>query len=341
MTLKRQLLLVSLLTLMLPWAGCEFIRETETALRQSQQAMLGGLARAVADSLASYPEAFPVGMGAGENPSDQLYGHPLDSEPSVDGYFDDWPLERDALVDLRGTDGPVRFALGVTEQFLFVYVEVRDRTVVYADARSILPTAARRFADRVTLKSVSPPYLDESLTVAAEAPGPVAAFLESATGVVGEPTVRAYWQDVPGGYQVEMRVPLNLLGTHLGIEVENTSDATVPGVRSRSFAGRFPGRLVALAPELAARASEASCRAGSGSPTPPSSNRATSRRTQNPPRAGGRRSRISRKASTAVHGRRCFAARPTGGPSSPSRNRSCSMATCSVSSCCSRERTRS
>ena len=256
MTLKRQLLLVSLLTLMLPWAGCEFIRETETALRQSQQAMLGGLARAVADSLASYPEAFPVGMGAGENPSDQLYGHPLDSEPSVDGYFDDWPLERDALVDLRGTDGPIRFALGVTEQFLFVYVEVRDRTVVYADARSILPTAARRFADRVTLKSVSPPYLDESLTVAAEAPGPVAAFLESATGVVGDPTVRAYWQDVPGGYQVEMRVPLNLLGTHLGIEVENTSDATVPGVRSRSFAGRFPGRLVALAPELAARASD-------------------------------------------------------------------------------------
>jgi len=256
MTLKRQLLLVSLLTLMLPWAGCEFIRETETALRASQQAMLGGLARAVADSLASYPESFPPGAPAGESVVDQIYGHDLGTEPSVDGYFDDWPLERDALVDLRGTDGPIRFALGVTGQYLFVYVEVRDRSVVYADARSILPTATRRFADRVSLVSVSPPYLDESLTAAAEAPGPVAAYLESPTGVVVEPTVRGYWQDVPGGYQVEMRVPLNLLGTNLGLEVENTSDATRPGVRSRSFAARIPGRFVTLSPELHARAAE-------------------------------------------------------------------------------------
>jgi len=29
MSLRRQLLLVSLLTLVLPWAGCQFIRETE------------------------------------------------------------------------------------------------------------------------------------------------------------------------------------------------------------------------------------------------------------------------------------------------------------------------
>ena len=40
MNLRRQLLLVSLLTLMLPWAGCEFIRETEIALRDGQQQML-------------------------------------------------------------------------------------------------------------------------------------------------------------------------------------------------------------------------------------------------------------------------------------------------------------
>ena len=41
MNLRKQLLLVSLLTLILPWAGCEFIRETESALRQGQQQFLG------------------------------------------------------------------------------------------------------------------------------------------------------------------------------------------------------------------------------------------------------------------------------------------------------------
>ena len=61
MNLKRQLLLVSLLTLVLPWAGYQFIHETESALRVGQQQMLAGTARAIADSLAQYPEEFPRG----------------------------------------------------------------------------------------------------------------------------------------------------------------------------------------------------------------------------------------------------------------------------------------
>ena len=51
MNLRKQLLLVSLLTLILPWAGCEFIRETESALRQGQQQFLAGTAQAIADSV--------------------------------------------------------------------------------------------------------------------------------------------------------------------------------------------------------------------------------------------------------------------------------------------------
>jgi len=56
MNLRRQLLLVSILTLILPWAGCQFIRETESALREGQQQMLAGTARAIADSLSQFSE---------------------------------------------------------------------------------------------------------------------------------------------------------------------------------------------------------------------------------------------------------------------------------------------
>ena len=59
MNLKRQLLLVSLLTLVLPWAGYQFIHETESALRAGQQQMLAGAAKAIGDSLARFPEEFP------------------------------------------------------------------------------------------------------------------------------------------------------------------------------------------------------------------------------------------------------------------------------------------
>src|SRR5210317_1491717 len=48
MRLRRQLLLVSLLLLSLPWAGCQFIREMEGALRHGQAQSLQATARAIA-----------------------------------------------------------------------------------------------------------------------------------------------------------------------------------------------------------------------------------------------------------------------------------------------------
>ena len=72
MTLKRQLFLVSLLALLLPWAGCEFIRETESALRSGQQQMLAGTARALANSMAGYAEEYPDRLANGL-PAEQLF----------------------------------------------------------------------------------------------------------------------------------------------------------------------------------------------------------------------------------------------------------------------------
>ncbi len=249
MNLKRQLLLVSLLTLMLPWAGCEFIRETESALRNGQQQMLAGTARALASSMTQYQEEFPAvdtAMDAGE----QLYVHPLASRPSIDGYFDDWPLERVSLRTMRGADGPVQVALGETDSAVYLYVEVDDRDVVYAQSQGIVLDNASRHADRVSLVSSSPPYLDEVIVFAAEAPGRILSFRQTANGFAPDPTITAHWQDVPGGYQLEARIPNALLGTHLGVVVSDTSNATEPGTRSGSFAGGSPGPAARRLPEL-------------------------------------------------------------------------------------------
>ena len=62
--------------------------------------------------------------------------------------------------------------------------------------------------------------------------------------------MQARWQDVPGGYQLEARVPINLLGTHLGITVVNTSDALSAGIRSSTFEGPEPGPFVTTSNEL-------------------------------------------------------------------------------------------
>lgn len=249
MNLRRQLLLVSLLTLMLPWAGCEFIRETEIALRAGQEQMLAGTARAIASSMMRYREEFP-GRDASFTVGDQLYMHRLESRPEIDGYFDDWTLTDDALRAIRGSDGLVRFALASYAQATYLYVEVTDRNIVYATPQSILVEGASRYADRVTLVSSSPPYLREAISFAAEAPGQIISYKQSPYGFEPEPTISAFWQDIPGGYRVEARIPSGLLGTNLGLSVRNTGDPLQAGTRSSSFSGRAPGPTMSEIPDL-------------------------------------------------------------------------------------------
>jgi dedicated sortase system histidine kinase len=239
---------------MLPWAGCEFIRETESALRNGQQQFLAGLAHALANSMSQYREEFPI-SGDSIAASNQLYIHPLGSRPNIDGYFDDWSLEAASLRSMRGTDGPVQIAIGQFGQSIYLYVEVSDRQVVYTDSQTIVLDDGSRHADTVSLISSNPPYLQETIAFAAEAPGRILSYKQTAYGFAPEPTITAYWQDAPGGYRVEARLPAALLGTHLGIEVSNTDDASKPGTRSSSFAGNTPGAAARTSPELESIAS--------------------------------------------------------------------------------------
>ena len=251
MNLKRQLLLVSLLTLMLPWAGCEFIRETESALRTGQQQMLAATARAVANSMAQYREEFPAEDDA-FNAAEQLYIHALKSRPEIDGYFDDWSLEKTSLRSIRGTDGPIQVALGAFGQTIYVYVEVSDRNVVYATSKSIVLDDGSQHADRVNLVSSNPPYLEDVITFAAEAPGRILSYKKNAYGFAPEPAITARWQDAPGGYRLEARIPAALLGNHLGVAVNNTESAARPGTRSSTFSGTIPGPTARVSAEISA-----------------------------------------------------------------------------------------
>ncbi len=252
MNLKRQLLLVSLLALMLPWAGCEFIRETESALRASQQQMLTPTARAIADSMAQYAEEFPAPLAADTVLVDQLFGHVLEIRPQIDGYFDDWSIDERSLRSMGGSDAPIRFALGIHEQALYLYAEITDPNVVFASSRP--PALGGPYADAITLVSASPPYLRERFEFAAEAPGQILAWISTADEPAPEPSIIAFWQDVPGGYHLEARVPLSSLGTHLGVVVRNTDDPASAGALSSSFTSRDPGAFVTALPELTATA---------------------------------------------------------------------------------------
>ncbi len=251
MNLKRQLLLVSMLMLVLPWAGCEFIRETESALRSGQQQMLTGTARALANTMSQYAEEFPQAADR-QRAGEQLYLHRLPKAPRVDGYVDDWQLRRGSLTTMSGTDGTVRVAIASFGSSIYIYVEVSDHNIVYTTANTMLSDDGPRYADRVSLISSSPPYLEQQFLFAAEAPGAIISYEKGGDVPVAEPSITAHWQDTPGGYRIEARIPADLLGSNLGFVVADTTDATQPATRIRSFSGRLPPPIVQSSEELRA-----------------------------------------------------------------------------------------
>ena len=247
MTLRRQLLLVSLLTLVLPWAGCQFIRETESALREGQQQMLSGTALAIADSLAQFPDEFALSASADQ--AGVLYGHPLASAPLIDGYFDDWPIPPGSLRTMRGVDGQIRYAIGIRGQHAFLYVDVRDKDLVYAGPGANV-VSDDIFSDRVMLVTGDEAGITSRFDFVAEAPGSLVAINRTAGQRFAETRILAQWEDTATGYQLEARVPRHLLNSHLGVIVTNTENVHDPGIRSSSYSGRLPGRMATASPLL-------------------------------------------------------------------------------------------
>ena len=138
----------------------------------------------------------------------------------------------------------------VANESVFLYVEVRDREVVYAQPGSRTPIRGPTFFDAVSLINTSPLYLNEEIVFAAEAPGPIIPVRNDEYGIRPDPAIIATWQDTATGYQVEARVPLSKLGTHVGVVVSNTNNTLAAPARSASFASPNPGPFVTVAPDL-------------------------------------------------------------------------------------------
>src|SRR5579863_10386329 len=86
MTLRLKLLLLGLATLVLPWAGCRYAREMETALREGEQSSLLSVAQTIAASLQGrgdllYREPAAPHITDG-SPTDDAAAASHDSKPS-------------------------------------------------------------------------------------------------------------------------------------------------------------------------------------------------------------------------------------------------------------------
>jgi len=225
-SIRLQLLIAALSTLVLPWAGCQYARELETALRDSQEKSLLASAGTIANALSAQPQhvfrdpddapVFAAGRG-------DLYVHPLRSQPLLDGYRDDWAVAADPQPLPTGTTYGARVQAGATDRYLYLYVEVDDQRF---DPEPANAHPERDRFDRVNLTLQHPDGTREFYFFATAAPGLIAAqsIVNGGDGqdrAVEEPRMQAFWLPVPAGYHLEARIPLSTIGSRLWVEAQD------------------------------------------------------------------------------------------------------------------------
>jgi two-component system, OmpR family, sensor histidine kinase ChvG len=253
-SIRLQLLIIALATLVLPWAGCQYARELESALRGSQEKSLLASAGTIANALAAQPQRVfrdpddtqPFAAERGD-----LYVYPLPNAPLLDGFRDDWGIAAYPTALPTTTGYGARVQVGATDRYLFFYIEVDD---AHFDPEPGDVHPERDRFDRIDLTMQGPDGSREFYFFGTSAPGMIAAqrIVNDAAGEdrsVEEPRIQGYWLQTSAGYHLEARIPLSFVGSRLWIEALDGRGEAHAGVAAGD-AGEG-GRLFSRTPGLA------------------------------------------------------------------------------------------
>jgi len=263
MSLRLKLFLLALLTLVLPVAGCQYAREMEAVLREGEQQSLLAVAETIATSLQGRERLlyrdrrWPGGGSAGELRSSaalDLTPLPLRGEPLIDGFADDWPQAPQAWKHYAAGTDTLALLTGWQGKYLYLLLEVRDAAPLYdAPGADLLDPSS--FGDRVWLAfddgedSVLAGAPQRQYFLATTGPGALLAhrieMREYGRRVaVPEPRIEAAWRSIEGGYRIEVRVPLSMIGARFGVLLD---DRASRGAAPVSLGNLQPGDLAASA----------------------------------------------------------------------------------------------
>jgi two-component system sensor histidine kinase ChvG len=264
--LRTKLLLLALTTLALPWAGCQYAREMETVLRESEQQSLLAVTTTIAGSLKGGQEllfrgeSLPTdGVEGADGDGRDITPMVLSGAPLIDGRADEWDLDNRNLVRVAGPGGDsLRLLAATHERWLFLALLVRDDRLVF-DGADLRPLDMANIGDRIWLAFDDRRGGQQQLFFSGAGVGRMRARrIETREygreEAVEESRISAVWQRSRDGYVLEISVPLSLVGQHFGVLVD---DRDRRGATRNSYGTLEPsdlratGRLIAASPYLA------------------------------------------------------------------------------------------
>lgn len=243
--LRSKLLLVSLILVLLPWFGVQYIQAVENLLQQHQAQSIATIARASSVLVEQYPEIFRQRELRVELSRDKFKNQvtEITTPIHIDGYNEDWlayqPLMNkfsahnqlshgQQLVDPQ--DISVHYLLAQHNGNLTMLLDVVDDSVVFRDSGQF----QRHGGDAIVLALVDKKQRSHRYILSASAPGKINAYeyIGSYTDPVivkAQPLIKAAWQMSAYGYRLELVLPKSMTTNSLAlavIDIDSGENAT-------------------------------------------------------------------------------------------------------------------
>ena len=252
-SIRFQLLIVALTTLVLPWAGCQYARELETALRASQENALEASADTIAQALSAQPAR--VFRERGQRP---VRGKSGGSRMSIRcGTSRCWmAIARTGICPrtrsrCRAPPGIRRRLLVGVHRPLSVSVPRGRRSDISSPSRpTSIPNMTGSIGSISRCRGPTARWNPISLRPARPASSRRNTVIKGDDGVdraASEPRIQAFWLQTARGYHLEARLPLSLVGSRLWLEARDGSGGVSGFMGADSMRG---GRLFMATPGL-------------------------------------------------------------------------------------------
>ena len=239
--IRFKLVFLSSFLLVIPWLGYQYILEMEEYLQRGQEQTVLGTAQALATALNERPELFNEGNYSPARRSEDLYVYPifspldLDDNSLVDwGEYQQYEVSYDHRNYLRTSLNPARYyknddsvkfknMVGEYNGSLYAYFKVVDDSLVYRDREAL--SLFRNDFLQITMLSISGAKIS-NYVIAPYGPEPIYPFQvgDDYSNPTYEPRITGQWYELDDGYEVELQIPMEMLGNRLGFTIFDVDD---------------------------------------------------------------------------------------------------------------------
>ena len=232
--LRIKLVFLSSFLFAIPWLGYKYVWEMEKYLREGQEQTLVGTVSAAATALHERPNLFNAQASflSDVRQGRDLYAIDVSEPIQLDGNLEEWLSFQyephyygdDYVLENKESYNPMSLSFNHMvvkyEDYLYVMFEVIDDYIVYRKTNNF--NVHRN--DNIQVAFLDKEDQFQRYIISNENPGWINAYLTkpeagSVYPIQHESKIQGNWVETPKGYNVELRIPLEMIGSKLGFAI--------------------------------------------------------------------------------------------------------------------------